>query len=616
MIEEILIININRNPWQPRIRFDEDEIAELARKIKEKGLIQYPLGRRLNGNVELAVGERRLLAFQYNRMTSMPVDIRELSDEEMAEYAMSENMDRVDLSRIEIANGLQKWAEDFGWSHEVIAEKLGKSREWVTNTLRLLDLPEDVKEKVNDGTLSARQGEAVLAITKLPESVVERAKENGHDPNDDLEKAKEGELTSDQIRNEANWYVRQYTEKVTDAVFPLGVVFGNEDEYLSPTCDLCERRIQHGSEMRCPEKECWDAKSKAWESIVLEKAASESEISILELAEGESFWQSVNTFHIDDHTLGDDGIFAEGCPNLRLRFKAEPYASEALDLENHPQVAIVCHHGAEGPRCECETKKRNAAKSAAKKEEKQDPEYQAKKERERQLAEQVVTPAANVLADAFEVENQAAWLMIYQKLARTVGSEKWTVDTIRQRIAKNIVEKALPYWEPEKNLPAAQSEIIKKVLNPIGREDLYETYPMGDPIDELEKRLERVQGWVGSLSTEVPTPEAVKGNIVNLEGVLFKLEQLSSQHPKDERITRIGFEAERDVATLKAILAVLDKGESIDVDQVYQLLNFEDFDEGYELNILGASKAELGYALALASDDEQRVEILNEALRA
>jgi len=618
MIEEILIININRNPWQPRMRFDEGEIAELAEKIEKQGLIQFPVGRRRNGSVELAVGERRLLAYKHNHMTSIPVDIRELTDEEMAEFAMSENMDRVDLSRIEIANGLKKWADDFGWSHEAIAEKLGKSREWVTNTLRLLELPEDVKEKVNDGTISARQGEAVLAITKLPESVVERAKENGYDPNDDLEKAKTGEWTSDKIRDEANWYVRQYTEKTADAIFPTSVAFGDAENFLCPTCDLCEHRIKHGSEMRCPEKECWDAKSAAWENIVLEEASAASGIPILELEEGENRWQSVLSFTHSDYTLGEDGIFAEGCENLRLVFDDQPQAPEALDLEKHPQVAIVCHHGTEGPRCPCSRKRNQEAQKVAKEKELQDPEKQAHKERKQQLEAQVVTPAVEALDEAIAELTPAAWLMVYRKIAHTSGGEKWTVEQIRQRIARKLVEKALPYWEPENNLPAAQTEIVKKILEPIGRGELFETDEEADPVPQLEKRLERIRGWVDSLSLDYPTPDVVQGNIVNLDTLLWDVEQIALDHPGDKRIDALCLDIDFEREKLRALLPVveIELAEPLDMETVCALVGLELIDDSLEELIQEAGHEEIKYALALLTGDEERTEVLQKALSA
>ncbi|MCK7481539.1 MAG: ParB/RepB/Spo0J family partition protein [Candidatus Moduliflexus flocculans] len=151
-INQISIDLIQRNPRQPREKFDLDELENLAASIREHGVIQ-PLivspGK--NGVYTLIAGERRLQASRKAGLKSVPVVIRQATDQQLLELALIENVQRADLNAIEEAEAYQHLAREFKMSHEKIAERVGKSRVAVTNTLRLLEASAAVKQALVDG---------------------------------------------------------------------------------------------------------------------------------------------------------------------------------------------------------------------------------------------------------------------------------------------------------------------------------------------------------------------------------------------------------------------------------------------------------------------------------
>lgn len=157
---------IERNPRQPRSHIDPDELKELADSIHEHGVLQ-PLivseGERPEQYLLIA-GERRLLAARQAGLERVPVLVREASDQERLELALIENVQRADLNPLEEAEAYRQLAEDFALSHEEIARRVSKSRVTVTNTLRLLKLPEKVLQALMDGRISEGHGRALLAL--------------------------------------------------------------------------------------------------------------------------------------------------------------------------------------------------------------------------------------------------------------------------------------------------------------------------------------------------------------------------------------------------------------------------------------------------------------------
>ncbi len=163
----IPVESIARNPRQPRSRFDDAELAELAASIGEHGVLQPLIVTRGDRPEEyvLVAGERRLLAARLAGLERVPALLREASDQQRLELALIENLQRADLAPLETAEAYRQLAEDFHLSHEEIAARVGKSRVAVTNTLRLLKLPPAVQQALADGRISEGHARALLALS-------------------------------------------------------------------------------------------------------------------------------------------------------------------------------------------------------------------------------------------------------------------------------------------------------------------------------------------------------------------------------------------------------------------------------------------------------------------
>jgi len=165
-VTQISVDLIQRNPRQPREKFDIEELENLAASIREHGVIQ-PLivspGK--NGVYILIAGERRLQASRKAGLKTVPVVIRHATDQQLLELALIENVQRADLNPIEEAEAYQHLAREFKFSHEKIAERVGKSRVAVTNTMRLLDASAAVKQALVDGRITEGHARAMLALT-------------------------------------------------------------------------------------------------------------------------------------------------------------------------------------------------------------------------------------------------------------------------------------------------------------------------------------------------------------------------------------------------------------------------------------------------------------------
>ena len=155
--------SIEPNPNQPRIHFDEDSLSDLAKSIKEIGILQPLLVREMSpGKYQLIAGERRWRAAQRAKLTEVPVVVREINQLESVEQALVENLHRQDLTALEEASAYQQLADDFSLTHEQVAKRVGKSRAAVTNALRLLTLPAPVQGYLADGRLSGSHARAIL----------------------------------------------------------------------------------------------------------------------------------------------------------------------------------------------------------------------------------------------------------------------------------------------------------------------------------------------------------------------------------------------------------------------------------------------------------------------
>ena len=158
------ISEIKPNKGQPRKTFRPEELAELADSIKQNGILQPLLVRKKGSEYEIVAGERRYQAAKTAGLTEIPVVIRDISDDDVFKLALIENLQRSDLSPLEEAQGYRQLIKEKGLTQEELAKLLSKSRSAITNTLRLLDLPKEVQELVEEGKLTAGHARAILAV--------------------------------------------------------------------------------------------------------------------------------------------------------------------------------------------------------------------------------------------------------------------------------------------------------------------------------------------------------------------------------------------------------------------------------------------------------------------
>ena len=176
--KRVSISDLTRNPYQPRETFNEFKLNELANSIKKNGIIQ-PIAVRPKkseaGKYEIVAGERRWLAAQKAGLHDIPVNVLDLSDVESLEVAIVENIQRDDLNPVEEAKGYKRLSEEFNYDHENISKLMSKSRSHVSNTLRLLTLPNDIIGMLEEGTLTSGQARPLIGLanaSQIAEEIV------------------------------------------------------------------------------------------------------------------------------------------------------------------------------------------------------------------------------------------------------------------------------------------------------------------------------------------------------------------------------------------------------------------------------------------------------------
>ncbi|HLV08946.1 MAG TPA: nucleoid occlusion protein [Halanaerobiales bacterium] len=170
-VMEIAVTDIVKNPYQPRVDFNKEEIAELAASIKNHGVIQPIMVRSRGEKYELIVGERRLRACRRLGLKKIPAIVKDINEREMAEIALVENIQRSDLNYLEEANAYQKLIKEFSLTQQELAEKIGKGQSTIANKLRLLSLPEEITQLINPEIISERHARALLKLKTKDEQL-------------------------------------------------------------------------------------------------------------------------------------------------------------------------------------------------------------------------------------------------------------------------------------------------------------------------------------------------------------------------------------------------------------------------------------------------------------
>jgi len=180
-LRQVLLADIERNPYQPRTVFDDEKLSELTASIQEVGVLQPILLREQNGRYELIAGERRWLAARRAGLSSIPAVVRRIQDIESFEQAIIENLHREDLNPIDEAVAYHRLMDEFSMTQQQVAERVGRSRPVVANALRLLHLSSDVQRLIMDGALSAGHARCLAGLTdrKIQEKLVSRILSEG-----------------------------------------------------------------------------------------------------------------------------------------------------------------------------------------------------------------------------------------------------------------------------------------------------------------------------------------------------------------------------------------------------------------------------------------------------
>ena len=180
-VNKVAISDLVRNPYQPREIFNQNKLEELTNSIKKNGIIQ-PIAVRPDkseaGKYEIVAGERRWLAAQKAGLHNVPVTVLDLTDVESLEVAIVENIQRDDLNPVEEARGYKRLSEEFNYDHEHISKLMSKSRSHVSNTLRLLTLPEDIISMLEEGTLTSGQARPLIGLINASEIAEEIVAKN------------------------------------------------------------------------------------------------------------------------------------------------------------------------------------------------------------------------------------------------------------------------------------------------------------------------------------------------------------------------------------------------------------------------------------------------------
>ena len=163
-IVEISLEEIKKNPYQPRTYFNEEKLNELKESIKKNGLLQPIIVKKAVKGYYIIAGERRYRAFELLGKKEIPAIIKEMTDEEMMIFAVLENLQREDLSALEESESYKNLMDKMSLTQEELAKKLGKSRPYIANSLRLLKLPAEIKNKLEQGLISAAHARTLLSL--------------------------------------------------------------------------------------------------------------------------------------------------------------------------------------------------------------------------------------------------------------------------------------------------------------------------------------------------------------------------------------------------------------------------------------------------------------------
>jgi ParB/RepB/Spo0J family partition protein len=529
--ENIPVDLIDPNPHQPRQDFNQAKMEELAGSIKEHGVIQPIVVERNGDRYMLHAGERRWRASKMAGLTTVPAYIVPAgsSPQNLLVRAVVENVQRADMSPIELAKACQEMA-DMGLSDSEIAIKIGKSRSVVANTRRLLNLPQEQQDQVAKGELNERQALALLPLYALPAEVQGKVLNNW----EGKKLANPKGLTSDQIRSSLNASVRSQGQEIS--LFEADQIFETAGNIHHPTCTGCDLYVKVGQQTICLSKPCLEAKQAQVMTTYLEQAGAATGLPYLDPAVELKYNQS-DDFNGASEVPALEVALTNHCPNLRLEYRRRSwdYGEGPKDFD---RCRYACFHNGEGCACAGQLA---AAKEAEKK---------AKKEAIGQLKSEATNHVAKLITDNHPSLLRAilnTMLNNYYGGADLTGKMK--PGQIVRKLAEQLVDRNAHINE-YRSLEENRLDIAKW-LDKVGLPPLLITAP--NPVSDLDARLIRIGEWVKKLREAAPTPEQVRGNLANLAELANEAQQFQDA----------GSDQDRAQLTEKKILSSIDSFKSI-----------------------------------------------------
>jgi ParB/RepB/Spo0J family partition protein len=450
------------NPFQPRLDYDDERVTAIAKSIRESGLLQVPLARRVaTDRYELAFGHTRLRAFAQlakkdaARFGRMPLIVREMTDETMALHAWTENKDRKDLTAYEEARAIERYTTVFGWSTQQAAAKLHLDRSTVANKLRLLKLPQAAIEQLRRGALSERQAQALLPLAELPESLAKEQFWAGNvmgsvaGVNDLISKASAHDSTT--LRQAVTTYLDRATIVIKDKPWRNLDVPG----VRSASCSDCPIRL--ASSDRCPNKVCADLKERAWHAQQATAAAASVGLPTTACSgySDHDDLRGVNLKAIREKAK------EKGCGNLAVLFSPNSYFDHKI--EGYKNCGIVCGHGF-GKRCACKMALARSGNPAASQE--------AKERAERaKIKAELLGPAEQAAARALASATPAVWRTLLKQIDHQAESKlpkDANLAAIQAAIAAKLVNLATQYSMGYSPSFAGARKELGKLLGDLG----------------------------------------------------------------------------------------------------------------------------------------------------
>lgn len=441
---QVLIDQVADNPFQTRSEYGA--IDELAADIGRNGLMQAPVGRlkdRQAKVIEIAFGHRRLQACRELGWSEIPVLLKPLDDEDMAKMAWAENAARKDLTAIERAEALRRMMEAFGWTQAQAASEVGLSRSAVANELRLLGLPEEAREAIQDGRMTAKHGRALLRLAPAGEYAVMDA----------FDGALEAEATAAEIADEIDAMIRNAVPLPTEAIeisnrwghvntyvpkFPLDWTPEDAgDLAMRGACEGCEFMVQFNNDpvARCTEDDagCYRAKASFYRSQqeARDIAAIQEVIEINVATRDDCYifgsWAAPREIFDDE---------CRHCPHLRatwVRYVEDK--SVHVDAEITEHVVYACHEDGR----ECREEKRQADWDQAE-ERKQEELTAAAEGGDKKAAEKIEKERARrEKVEALEAEDAAARQLIEDWIGKQAPlAELWDRPSFRLAVAREL----------------------------------------------------------------------------------------------------------------------------------------------------------------------------------